>query len=137
MTDTRITAQAFCNRHGITSEAEYTDSNPHMDPSAWSEGASHWKVVLKRGRRRLTVYFSMGAAHHGEPKTCDVLSCLAMDAAGVENARCFEDWCGEYGYDTDSRRAHRTYRLVQRQAAKLRRFLGEELYQVALWDMDE
>jgi len=35
-----------------------------------------------------------------------------------------EDWCAEYGYDTDSRKAERTFRAVERQTKALKRMLG-------------
>jgi hypothetical protein len=46
------------------------------------------------------------------------------------------DWAGEYGYDTDSRKAEKTFRACQRQRAKLFAFLGPELYQTLLWDTE-
>ena len=39
----------------------------------------------------------------------------------------FEEFCGEYGYDTDSRRAERIHRAVQEQARQMRRLLGDDL----------
>jgi hypothetical protein len=37
-----------------------------------------------------------------------------------------EDWCGELGYDPDSRRAERTFKAIEQQTEKLRRFLDAE-----------
>ncbi len=39
----------------------------------------------------------------------------------------FEEFCDEFGYDMDSRRAERTHRAVQEQARQMRRLLGEDL----------
>ncbi len=45
-----------------------------------------------------------------------------------DSADCsFEEFCGEYGYDTDSRRAERIHRAVQEQARQMRRLLGDDL----------
>jgi len=75
----------------------------------------------------MTVPFSMGDGYNGAKPTVDtVLDCLASDASGADET--FEYWCGNFGYDTDSRRAEKTYKAVQRQTAKLRAFLGEDLY---------
>ena len=41
------------------------------------------------------------------PSTCDVLHSLLMDATAFEQT--FEDWCSDFGYDTDSRKAEQTY----------------------------
>jgi hypothetical protein len=65
-----------------------------------------------------------------------VLDSLASDAAGYENSPDFGDWCGEYGYDEDSRKAERIFKDVERQSAKLKKFLGDDLYETLLWDTE-
>ncbi len=116
MTMNEFIASAF-----ITCIVQPVDRNPHMDDS---DRMDHWKVRFTRPGRSMTTYFSMGSGHNGrQPDTGEVLECLASDAAGIENARNFDDWCAEYGYDTDSRKAHRTYTICQREASKLKRFL--------------
>lgn len=129
--------QALINRLGITAEAVMVDSNPYLADDEWGAAADHWRVTLKRHnpRRQITVYFSMGPALACEPQADDVLDSLASDAAGFENARDFEDWAAEYGYDTDSREAERTYRIIERQASRLQRFMGDE-YETLLWDTE-
>lgn len=57
-----------------------------------------------------------------------VLRCLAMDALGYDNARNFDEWASEYGYDTDSRKAEKTYRVIGEQAKELRVVLGSTNY---------
>ena len=84
-----------------------------------------------------TLYFSKGIGHKGAPPTLDeVLDCLAVDAAGIENATCFEDWAEDLGYDTDSRKAERAYNTVKEQAKKLRSLLGKEAYEELLWEVE-
>lgn len=125
----------FIAKHRITADASYADANPNMDDDGTR--MDHWRVRLQRPGKRMSVYFSMGLGLGGrEPGTADVLDCLASDAASVENARDFEDWCAEYGYDTDSRKAHRTYTVCKRQAERLRKFLGEDAYQALLFDTE-
>lgn len=96
----------------------------------------------------ITTYFSMGSGHarrkypkqrvdgplHNplvfpNPTVEQVLDCLASDASGYENAGNFDDWCSEYGYDADSRKAERTYNLIAEESKKLRQFLGNEAFQ--------
>lgn len=57
------------------------------------------------------------------PTTEDVLDSLRSDAESVAWST-FEDWCLELGYDTDSRRAERSYHACQENAQRLRLFLG-------------
>ena len=80
--------------------------------------------------------FVKGAGHYGtEPTVEEVLDCLAMDSQGV-SGNSFEDWCDEYGYDTDSRKAHRTYRICDRQAEKLKALLGDSAYETLLYNVE-
>lgn len=96
-----------------------------IDRPAWADfGANWYRVTLKRRRRTLVTPFGMGEAHTSEPTAEDVLECLLSDASGADQD--FEQWAGEYGYDTDSRKAEQTYRQVVAQTAKLRRFLGDD-----------
>lgn len=126
-----MTIQDFIGNAGITSKVKRVESNPNM--SDMGAGASHWVVTLKAGRFSMRVPFSQGSAHTVAPTAADVLDCLASDAASVENARDFADWCGDYGYDVDSRKAHKTYTICVRQAAKLRAMLGQDNYETLLF----
>lgn len=75
--------------------------------------------------------------HAGVPPTCsDVLDCLASDASMVDNARHFEDFASDLGYDTDSRKAERIYHACMEQANKLRRFLGNVDYDFLLYKVE-
>lgn len=71
-----------------------------------------------------------------KPEIEDVLNCLAMDASSVENARDFEDFANELGYDSDSRSAEKTYRICQEQARELESLLGRTNYQVLLFETE-
>ena len=84
----------------------YSGHNPNMNDASMD----HWRCRLRNDGKSMTVYFSKGSGHNGAAPTLEeVLETLASDASGVDNARDFEDWCSEYGYDTDSRTAERTY----------------------------
>lgn len=121
-TDTVSIAQ-FVKDYRISMTADRVDSNPNMPES---DNMDHWKVVLRRPGHTLTTYFSMGYGHKGaEPKAADVLDCLASDASSIENANGFEDWAADFGYDTDSRKAEKTYKACEHIAKRLRNFLGE------------
>lgn len=126
---------SFIEEHGITMTAKPVSNNPNMDSD---QKMNHYKVILKTGElgvnyAELRTYFSMGLGLTGAPKVSDVLDSLASDAAGVENARNFEEWCGEYGYESDSRKAEKIYKTCQAQAAQLKQFLGDKAYDNLLW----
>lgn len=44
------------------------------------------------------------------PDLADVMYSLVMDGAAFFDAQSFDDWCSDFGYDTDSRSAERMYR---------------------------
>lgn len=122
----------FVADNGITMVSRSRKSNPNMTDFK----GNHYTVTISRGDKRMSVTYSMGVALVGNPKIDDVLDCLANDAAGVENARNFEDWAGDYGYDADSRKAEKTYNECKKQAQELRDLLGGDLYQTLLYDVD-
>ena len=58
------------------------------------------------------------------PDMLDVLYGLVSDAS-VRHASTYEEWAGEYGYDTDSRKGEEIYRACQKQTTDLLRILGQ------------
>jgi hypothetical protein len=129
-----ISIQDFIGNTAITSQVKRVDSNPNAD--GFGPDSRHWLVTLRAGRFSMRVPFSQGSAHTKAPTAADVLDCLAMDAAGFENSRSFDDWAREYGYDTDSRKAHKIYTVISRQASKLRAMLGQDNYKTLLWNTE-
>lgn len=129
----RESLAAFIERTGITIDVEPTSENPNMADPSWE--ANHYLCTLHRGDAELKVPFSMGVGIDRGPTVGDVLESLASDASGAENASSFEDWAGEYGYDTDSRKAERTFKAVMGQTDELRDFLDNE-FAALLWNTD-
>lgn len=127
----------FIAKHKISMTARTADRNPNMDSSIFDANASHYRCTLRMGTKRMTVAYLMGSAHEAPPTAADVLDCLASDSAGYADADDFEAWAEDYGYDPDSRKAERTYRIVGRQAERLEAFLGTETYAVLLWEVDK
>lgn len=122
----------FITENGISMKSEYADSNPNMTDFH----GDHWKVIVKANGKRMTLHFSKGYGHNGkEPDVCEVISCLASDASSLEG-NDFESWCSDLGYDTDSRKAEKTYKVCERQAAKLRNLLGDVLYDELLYNVE-
>lgn len=59
------------------------------------------------------------------PKISDVLDCLLSDcSAGSES---FEDFCSNFGYDTDSRKAHETWQICKNTFIALHVLFGNDL----------
>lgn len=110
-----------------TIRALVTYGNNDFDPDDdWKSRSNPWTVELRYRRRRLTVPFWTGVAITSEPTAADVLGCLLSDASSYKSARDLEDWASDLGYDTDSRKAEKTYRAVEKLTRKLRKFLGDD-----------
>jgi hypothetical protein len=71
--------------------------------------ADRRKAALKVSTKRL------------EPTPYDVLAILTKSEPGS-----FEEFCGDFGYDTDSRKAEQVYLAVQGEWSKVRRFFTAE-----------
>jgi hypothetical protein len=94
------------------------------DPG-WPGAAHNWRVTLRYRDRKITTDFFGGEAITN-PSAADVLGSLIMDATSFESAQSFEGWCGDYGYDTDSRRAFELWHWVEKLAPRVRAFLGAD-----------
>lgn len=127
----------FIDDHGVTMTYERVDWNPNYDrDDSWARSATHYKVTLKRPGKRMTLHYSIGNPED-RPEADDVLDTLASDAAGYENSRGgFGEWADEYGFDPDSRSAERTFKAVEKQAERLKKFLGDEAYEKLLWETE-
>lgn len=126
-----MTIQEFAAKHGVKIDSTLVDSRP--DGDTWIQGSAHWKVVLTVRGKRMTVYYSQGPAVVEEPRTEDVLDSLATDASCAQGT--FEDFCSEFGYDTDSRKVERMFKACQKIKRDLERLfrsdrVEELIYQV-------
>ena len=86
-----------------------------------------WRVSFtdKIDNRRMSTSFftGIGSRKDGKPekpKAASVLHSLLMDTYAIDSS--FEDWCSDYGYDTDSIKALKTYKAC--------RSIGERMVRV-------
>lgn len=125
----------FIAENGIQMTATFKGRAQSED--GWPHDAWAYRLRVAGTDRQMRGTFRMGTGHKGKaPTTADVLNCLAMDAASVENASGFADWATDLGFDPDSIKARNCYRQCVRQSTSLRRFLTEPLYQSLLWDTE-
>lgn len=121
-TDTTTNIEQFIERARLSMTCTRIDARPDRSDD-WDASARHFRITITGIGGSMRVHFSQGSAHTEDPTLADVLDCIASDSAGIENARGFDDWCSEYGYDTDSRKAARTFAACERQARALLRVL--------------
>jgi hypothetical protein len=64
------------------------------------------------------------------PDISEVLACCARE--GVDAEVDFEEWCADFGYDTDSRKAEAVHRQCRESGRKALKVLGREAYAKAV-----
>lgn len=132
MSEYEKAANAFLKRHAITFKAEHVGVK--LPP--WNDGPhtmtedQHWRVTFKRtiGKSRRTLGFdfwqSINATSKGQPVTAyDALACISSDFHCPET---FKDFCSDYDFDIDSRKAEQTFKRASAFAKRLRGFFSEE-----------
>jgi hypothetical protein len=113
--------ELFCEEQKITAECTYKGKEK------WGDNLAHsWKCILHFGRRSLDAgpYFQGSAFEREPPTAADVLHCLINSANSGEQT--FEDYCSEFGANSDSRKEYATWQTCHRMAPKLKRFLGNK-----------
>lgn len=108
MQDYQKQANDFLVKTGVKFSAKLIDHDFYFDGD--KETRDVYRITLSRGKMRRSFKFgqSINNSNGKTPPTAyDVLACLQKYEIGS-----FEDFCGDFGYDTDSRRAEKTYKAV-------------------------
>jgi hypothetical protein len=120
--DYSISAEYLGNKGAPFNDAKYENYNNH-------------RVVVRNSKTRTRVQFEFWASL-AEPelrKPSDLrnaFECFLTDAIAGEQD--FAEFCSDFGYDEDSRKAERIYKACKRAAAQAHRLLGsDDLYDLA------
>lgn len=80
-----------------------------------------WQMTLRREGKVFRFRFGQSIAGVGTvPTAYDVLACLTK-----YDPQTFEDFCSEYGYDSDSRTAEKTYKAVKKEWQGISKLFNE------------
>lgn len=85
-----------------------------------------YEITIRRHNKAIKFRFgdSIANTQKGEqPRVYDVLTCIKNDFFCPDN---FKDFCDEYGYDEDSRKAHETFKRCLKQSHKLTLIFSDE-----------
>lgn len=70
-----------------------------------------YTITLKNDRHKYRFNFGQSIENQGQhPTAYDVLACLTKYEVGT-----FENFCNDYGYDLDSRKAYKMYKSVMKE----------------------
>jgi hypothetical protein len=122
--DYQARAEEFLRQRGIKFKASFTEYACHFDGD--KEARDNFRCTFSRNGQRLiipnfgqSINDSDGAG--GKPPTAyTVLACITKSDPGD-----LENFCSEYGYDTNSRKAERTWRAVVKEWKKVRAFFTD------------
>jgi hypothetical protein len=93
-----------------------------LDPIGYASRSAYDEAAQAR------VAASLAQSQKVSPKLDDVLHSLLMDGSAYFDAQSFEDWCNDYGYDSDSRKAEATWKACDEIGRNLARaFTPSEL----------
>lgn len=82
-----------------------------------------YAVTFKRGQKLFRLKFGQSINDTGKgiaPTAYDVLACLTKNDPGT-----FEDFCSEFGYEQESRRAEKTYKATCKEWADVCRLWSD------------
>ncbi len=134
---------------GITIESEYVLPGPGISELQWKisvlvDGDKAHSCTYTAGIAHAPCYPAMVAYDECQTGLClkrgkgyrqplkpdieSVICSLCLDASAIDYA-CFEDWAREFGFDTDSRAAEKSYRQCIDTALRLRAALGSKAFE--------
>lgn len=122
--DERPNVSDFIEKHGLYLVCE--EDHDFEPEDEWQKDASHWIVKLKSTvhKGKFKTHYHMGSAHTGEPEIEGFLESIAMDINYPHWGYEFEEFCGNCGYDEDSRKAHKIWDTCCEHQRRLVKFLG-------------
>jgi len=122
ITDYNEQATAFLNWTDTAFTAEFKEHSAYFDDD--KERRDIYTCILKNQRGRYRFTFGQSIASMGKiPAAYDVLACLQKYEIDT-----FDNFCGEFCYETDSRKAYKTYKAVKREWENIDKlFTGEEI----------
>lgn len=90
-------------------------------PDEWIYALEHINNGRQLKDKKLVAQVACRVGRDIRPNVADVVASACRDYMSANQAGDFESWCGEFGYDTDSRKAESIYRACIEISGKLRR----------------
>lgn len=119
-TDYQTQANTLLKELGVKFIVKYLDHNFHFQDDKHTRDIYETKFL--RNGESFKVKFGQSIVNNGiEPTAYDVICCLTKNDPGT-----FEDFCSDFGYDNDSRKAHKTYKAVVKEWEKVSGFFTED-----------
>lgn len=113
-------AEKFCRKYGVKISARFIKYAPYFLDD--KESRDIFRVTVSRGNKSFSIKFGQSlndSTGNGanKPTAYSVLACITKDDPGT-----LEQFCSNFGYDTDSRKAEKIYKGVVKEWAKVSDF---------------
>ena len=132
-TEYQTNAEQFLERYGIRFAVAFVDTScpPFCNDSKHIHGQKYRVTLIRKGLHIQFHFWNSwnDAQSNRPPSEYDVLACASSD---IHCPSDFGDFCAEYGYDTDSRRAEQTFKRCRAQSERLQRIFDTEEMQADL-----
>ena len=119
-------AADFLAKYGITFSAKLANTKT---PS-WKDDSrpvNHFIVTLKQGKKRVSFDFFDSINNYEKGiKELNAYSVLACCSSEIYCPDTFKDFCDEFGYDYDSRKAEKTFKSLKKFSNKLQKFFSSK-----------
>lgn len=96
---------------------------------------NQFKITIKTplGRATFDFYgshqdYTNGQTEMNESELKHALYCFVSDACSAKNS--FEDFCSEFGYDEDSRKAEKIYKACEKSLSQYNRICEADIYDI-------
>jgi len=116
-------AKDLLTSFGVKFSANFVKYAPHFSDD--KESRDIFNITFSRGKNKFSLRFGQSindSTGNGtnKPTEYDVLTCIQKYDAGS-----FENFCSEFGYDTDSRKAEKIYKAVVIEYDKVSNFFTD------------
>lgn len=128
-------AQDFLNKTRATFKAKFIKNDFYFDDD--TEKRDIYRITLRRGRNKMVFNFGNSLNDSGfkvemdkkflkihypkAPTAYDVLACLQKYEVGS-----FENFCDEFGYNVDSKKAEKTYNAVLKEWQEVQKLWSDD-----------
>lgn len=101
-----LQARKFCRDNSVMITRVFTGHKKYFNTD--TQPRDTYSVTIRRGKAAMTTNFGQSIANEGKkPSKYDILACLTKYDPGS-----FEEFCSDFGYDSDSRKAYEVYEAV-------------------------
>jgi len=123
MSEYQKQANDFLTKNNITFKAKFLKNDYHFSED--KETRDIFNITFSREGKKFSFRFGQSLNdsdyNGGNPPTpYDVLACIQKYEVGN-----FQNFCGDFGYDTDSRKAEKIYKAVCKEWEKVNTFFSE------------